>query len=108
MKILFTGGGTGGHVFPLVATAREIRRIYTKKDLELYYIGPKDEFGLILLQQEDFIIKTIVSGKLRNYFDWHNFVDILFKIPFGILQSFFMLLIASDIIFPLKNNSVSR
>jgi len=114
MKILFTGGGTGGHVFPIVAIVREIRRIYPKKDLELYYIGPKDEFGLILLSQEDFIIKTIVSGKLRRYFSrsgsqfsiedlatlWQNFVDIIFKIPFGVLQSFFMLLfIKPDLIF---------
>ena len=100
MKILFTGGGTGGHVFPLVAIAREIRRIYPKKDLEFYYVGPKDEFGLILLSQEDFIIKTIVSGKIRRYFSWKNFVDIAFKIPFGVIQSFFLLLsIKPDLVF---------
>ena len=28
MKILFTGGGTAGHIFPIVAIVREIRRIY--------------------------------------------------------------------------------
>ena len=100
MKILFTGGGSGGHVFPIIAIVREIRRIYTKKDLEFYYIGPKDEFGLILLSQEDFIIKTIVSGKLRRYFSWENFVDILFKIPFGVLQSFYLLFkIRPDLVF---------
>ena len=100
MKILFTGGGTGGHVFPLVAIAREIRRIYSNKNLEMHYLGPKDEFGLILLAQEDFIIKKIISGKLRRYFAWQNFVDILFKIPFGILQSFFILLkLKPDLVF---------
>lgn len=107
MKILFTGGGTGGHVFPIVAIVREMRRIYPKKpvsgqggDLEFYYLGPKDDFGLILLSQEDFIIKTIVSGKLRRYFSWQNFVDIIFKIPFGVVQSFFLLLvIRPDLVF---------
>lgn len=100
MKILFTGGGTGGHVFPIVAIVREIRRIYPKKNLEFYYLGPKDEFGLILLSQEDFIIKTIVSGKIRRYFSWQNVVDILFKIPFGVLQSFFLLLnLRPDLVF---------
>lgn len=107
MKILFTGAGTGGHVFPLVAIAREIRRIYPKKpasqqggDLEFYYLGPKDDFGIILLQQEDLIIKTIVSGKLRRYFAWQNFTDVLLKIPFGFLQSLFLLLkIRPDLVF---------
>ncbi|MCX6721482.1 MAG: undecaprenyldiphospho-muramoylpentapeptide beta-N-acetylglucosaminyltransferase [Candidatus Staskawiczbacteria bacterium] len=100
MKILFTGGGTGGHVFPIVAIVREIRRIYPKKDLVFYYMGPKDDFTSILLQQEDFVIKTIISGKLRRYFSWQNFVDILFKIPIGAVQSFFMLLrIKPDLVF---------
>ncbi|MDO8739969.1 MAG: UDP-N-acetylglucosamine--N-acetylmuramyl-(pentapeptide) pyrophosphoryl-undecaprenol N-acetylglucosamine transferase [Candidatus Woesearchaeota archaeon] len=106
MKILFTGGGTGGHIFPIVAIAREIRRIYPKKDLEFYYLGLKDEFGLIMLSQEDFKIKTIISGKIRRYFSdsgfsisqinlatvYKNTIDILFKIPFGFLQSIFLIL----------------
>ncbi len=100
MKILFTGGGTGGHVFPLIAIVREIRRINPQKNLQFYYAGPNDELGMILLSQEDFIIKKIVSGKLRRYFSWKNFVDIIFKIPFGVVQSFFMILfLKPDIIF---------
>ncbi len=92
MKILFTGGGTGGHVFPIVAIVREIRRMYPKKDLELFYVGPKDDLALAYLSHEDFIIKTIISGKIRRYAAWQNIIDVLFKIPFGVLQSFFLLL----------------
>ncbi len=100
MKLLFTGGGSAGHILPLVSIAREIRRIYPKKDLQFYYVGPKDEFSLILLSQEDFIIKTIVSGKIRRYFSFQNFIDICFKIPFGVIQSFFLLLIIKpDLVF---------
>jgi UDP-N-acetylglucosamine--N-acetylmuramyl-(pentapeptide) pyrophosphoryl-undecaprenol N-acetylglucosamine transferase len=100
MKILFTGGGTSGHVFPLIAIAREIRRIYSKDNLEFFYLGPKDEYSLVLLSQEDFVIKTIISGKIRRYFSFQNFIDILFKIPFGFIQSFFFILtVRPDLVF---------
>ncbi len=93
MRILFTGGGTGGHVFPLIAVIREIRKFYPEKNLELFYVGPKeDELGLILISQEDIQVKKIFSGKLRRYFSFQNVIDILFKIPLGFVQSFFYFL----------------
>jgi len=90
MRILLTGGGTGGHVFPLVAVIREIRKFYPEKDLELFYIGPKgEELGSILISQEDVQVIKISSGKIRRYFSFQNVIDVLFKIPWGFFQSFF-------------------
>ncbi|OIP75338.1 MAG: undecaprenyldiphospho-muramoylpentapeptide beta-N-acetylglucosaminyltransferase [Parcubacteria group bacterium CG2_30_36_21] len=98
MEIVFTGGGTGGHIFPIIAVAREMRKIYPRQDLKLFYIGPKDDFSLILLGQEDVAIKKILAGKLRRYFSFKNLIDI-FKIPIGILQAFFYLFfIAPDVV----------
>ena len=92
MKILFTGGGTGGHIMPIIAIARELRRLDAAGDLELHYIGPKDEYSLSLLSQENFKIHNIVSGKIRRYFSFYNITDVLFNIPIGFVQSFFLLL----------------
>ena len=93
MRILFTGGGTGGHIFPIIAISREIRRIYPRKDLEFFFIGPReDELGSIMLSQEGIEVNKVFTGKIRRYFSFQNFVDILFKIPLGILQSFVLLL----------------
>jgi len=104
MKILFTGGGTGGHILPIIAVVREIRRVYQKKDLQFFYIGPRDDFGSILLSQEGIKVKPVLAGKIRRYFTFktflQNLVDCAFKIPTGILQAFFYIFfLAPDLTF---------
>ena len=109
MKILFTGGGTGGHIFPIIAIVRKIRKIYinkkgSEKELRFFYLGPKDDFSLMLLSKENIEVKIISSGKIRRYVNWksilENFIDIFLKIPMGIIQSFFYIfLLSPDIIF---------
>ncbi len=91
---MFTGGGTAGHIFPIIAVARELNRMGVKA--EYVYIGPKDDFGTMLLSQEGINIKIISSGKIRRYLNWqdliHNAFDIFFKIPLGLAQSFLHIL----------------
>lgn len=88
MKILFTGGGTGGHIMPLIAVGRELKK--QMFEVELNYIGPKND--CLIMSKENFKTYAIVSGKIRRYFSFLNIIDLLFKIPFGFLQSFFLLL----------------
>ncbi len=90
MKILFTGGGTGGHLMPIIAIGRELKG---KDGIKLYYLGPKDEQGGFLLAQENFKIHSILSGKIRRYFSFWNITDVLFGIPIGFLQGFFWILV---------------
>ncbi len=99
MKIVFTGGGTAGHTFPILAIVREMRKIYPEEKLKLFYLGPKDEYSLTLLSQEGVKVKKILSGKLRRYFSFKNFLDFL-KTPVGILQALFWLFVlAPDFVF---------
>lgn len=102
IKILFTGGGTAGHIFPIIAIVREMRRMGFAA--EFFFLGPKDAFSFILLSQEDIKIKTVLAGKIRRYFGvksiLENIVDIFFKAPLGFFQSFFsVFFMAPDIIF---------
>ncbi|MEK7510063.1 MAG: UDP-N-acetylglucosamine--N-acetylmuramyl-(pentapeptide) pyrophosphoryl-undecaprenol N-acetylglucosamine transferase [Patescibacteria group bacterium] len=104
MKIVFTGGGTGGHILPIIAIARELRRSYQGKDLKLFYIGPRDAFGDILLSQEEMKAFVIQAGKLRRYLDggtvFQNVIDLVFRVPLGIFQAFRILFFLSpDLIF---------
>ena len=101
MKIVFTTGGTGGHIYPVIAIIGEIKRI--KPDARIWFIGTKINHGLKELQDNHVIIKQIQAGKLRRYFTpralIQNFID-LFRIPIGIVQSFLLLReIKPDLVF---------
>lgn len=100
MKIVFTGGGTAGHILPILAIVREIKANYTDLKFIPYYIGPKpDEYILNLLKEEGIKIKIIITGKLRRYFSFKIFLDFL-KIPIGLTQAFFLLFfLGPDLIF---------
>ena len=68
MKIIITGGGSGGHFYPLMAVADKVREINDEKHIiqpKIYYMAdiPYDEN--VLFRQEIEFIKTY-SGKLRR------------------------------------------
>ena len=64
MKILFTGGGTGGHVYPIVAVVRALKAISKGRyPLKLFYLGPKDNFCRVVLAREGVKVKTITAGR---------------------------------------------
>ena len=100
MKILFTGGGTAGHIFPIIAIVRKIKENSQAKNIEFLYIGPKDEFAASLLSQEEIEVKQIMAGKIRRYLSLRNIIDLVFKLPIGFFQAFYYIFVSSpDLIF---------
>lgn len=101
MRILFTGGGTGGHFFPIVAVARELKRIAEEEqilDVELYYMGP-DDFGQEVIAAEEIFFLKVGTGKMRQYASVLNVLDI-FRTLFGVLKGIWtMFLIMPDVVF---------
>lgn len=94
MRILLTGGGTGGHLTPLIAVARELKKICQEKDVEqpkILYMGPNG-FADELLNKESIETKIILTGKLRRYFSLETILDIV-KLPLGLIQAIWHLFI---------------
>lgn len=101
MKILFTGGGSGGHFYPIIAVAEEINKIIERDHLlnaQLYFAAP-DPYNRALLQENGIMFKRVSAGKMRRYFSLLNFLD-MFKTGAGILRAGLLLYaIFPDVIF---------
>lgn len=93
-KIILTGGGTGGHVFPALAVYEHI-----KDKAAFYWLGSSTGMERTILESTDIPYLCIPAGKLRRYFSVHNFFD-LFKIVAGFIKSLFWLIkIKPDLLF---------
>jgi len=98
MRILLTGGGTGGHIFPLLAVAQAIQK-ESKEPVKFLYLGPCNKLSEEVLKSYGIKTSNVVTSKWRRYFSLLNFVDIL-KFPFGIVQALFkVLLFMPDVVF---------
>jgi len=89
IKILLTGGGTGGHITPLLAVISQIRKL--NPEIQILYVGRKQDINAYFVDI-DVATKSILTGKLRRYFSWLNFTDLI-KVFLGTIQSLFIVLI---------------
>ena len=90
VKIILTGGGTGGSVAPLLGVAEMLQRrdakscVSTDAGYEFLWIGTKHGPERAMVEREKIEFIAIPSGKMRRYASFKNFID-----PFFILAGFF-------------------
>lgn len=78
MRILLTGGGTGGHFYPLIAIAEKINEIADQEniiDLKIYFMSDAPIDKKVLFET-DITFVQVPAGKMRLYFSIKNFLDI--------------------------------
>ena len=86
MKILFTGGATGGHFYPIIAVAQALYDKSKEKKVlppKFYFMAPTQYNPRALFDNEIEFIQ-VPAGKIRRYFSILNFTD-AFKTLYGIL-----------------------
>lgn len=101
MRIVLTGGGSGGHFYPLIAVAEAIEDLCRERTLlepDLYYVGP-EPFDKVALLEHDITYKQSPAGRFRRYPSVFNILG-SFSTAVGIIRSTFQLFrLYPDVVF---------
>ncbi len=82
ISVVFTGGGSAGHVTPNLALIPILKTKFS--NLDLHYIGSEDGIEKeILAKHPEITYHSVRTGKLRRYFSWKNFTD-----PFRVMAGY--------------------
>lgn len=82
-RVVFTGGGTGGHVYPALAVHQALPEPVRRS---VHWIGSRSGIEGDIVRSSGIPFHGIPAGKLRRYLDIQNFLDI-FRVVAGILAA---------------------
>jgi UDP-N-acetylglucosamine--N-acetylmuramyl-(pentapeptide) pyrophosphoryl-undecaprenol N-acetylglucosamine transferase len=83
MRVLISGGGTGGHIYPALAVAAHLRSQY---QAEILFLGSDDGLETQLVPAAGLRLVTIKAGKVRRYVSWQTVKGVM-RIPLGVMQA---------------------
>ncbi len=84
MRVIFAGGGTGGHLFPGLAVAREFQR--RDSMTEILFVGTEQGIEARVLPREGFRLETVPVRGLKGR-GIRGLADGVWGIPVGLLRS---------------------
>lgn len=94
-KIVFTGGGSAGHVTPNLPLIDALQ----KDGWQIDYIGSQEGVEKEMIRALNIVYHSVSTGKLRRYFSWKNFLD-PFKTVIGMVQAYRLLRqLQADVVF---------
>ncbi len=86
-KVMVVAGGTGGHFYPGLAVAKELKN----SGASVHFVLRARDAVVPLVEKEGFAYSTIMAGGFERKISFKNFLSIA-KLKIGCIQSFFLLL----------------
>ncbi|HZO75875.1 MAG TPA: undecaprenyldiphospho-muramoylpentapeptide beta-N-acetylglucosaminyltransferase [Ktedonobacteraceae bacterium] len=83
MRVLISGGGTGGHIYPALAVAARLRDEY---NADILYLGSDDGLETRLVPAAGFRFEAIKAGKLQRFVSWRTVAGVA-RVPIGMVQA---------------------
>jgi UDP-N-acetylglucosamine--N-acetylmuramyl-(pentapeptide) pyrophosphoryl-undecaprenol N-acetylglucosamine transferase len=83
MRVLISGGGTGGHIYPALSVATLLRDTY---QADILYLGSDDGMETKLVPEAGFHLRTVKAGKLQRFIAWKTVVGVA-RVPVGMAQA---------------------
>lgn len=86
MRVVLSGGGTGGHVYPALAVAEALARQVRDQPLELLYVGGGRGVEARIVQRAGFPFVAVRSGQVRGRSPWRLALS-LGRVALGTVQA---------------------
>src|SRR5579859_4853934 len=83
MRVLISGGGSGGHIYPALAVATQLRDHY---NADILYLGSDDGLETELIPAEGLRFAAVKAGKLHRYLAWETVTGVA-RVPVGLWQA---------------------
>ncbi len=87
IKILVSGGGSGGHIFPAVSIANEIKQMYPQADI--LFVGAKRKMEMEKVPKAGYPIKGVWISGFHRQWKWENLLFPL-KLVVSLWQAFWI------------------
>ncbi len=87
-KFILSGGGTGGHIYPAIAIANELKLQFPES--EILFVGAKDKMEMKKVPQAGYTIKGLWIAGIQRKITFQNMLFPL-KLASSLLKSFFIL-----------------
>ena len=80
-RVILSGGGTGGHIYPAVAVAETLKRKW-KEEVEILFVGAEGKMEMEKVPALGYNIVGLPIAGLQRRMDWHNLL-----VPFKVVSS---------------------